>query len=348
MQHSVPFWSRSPILGFQGCLDVCPAPLLPLRPHSLRADSWAPGPTRPLPQRSDPEPLTSAPSTPGRGSRAPESLCFSPSPTVVPDTSRLVPSLSGCLPTRISRPWRPPGTSPAHQTPDRRTRTHLSHEWPPTAPRLPCGAGRTPNDSRWYHAKWVFQNHAPHPTLIPQSPPPTPTPSSAPQFPPLPTHTCTDVAGSEITLLLDRGSPPCALSRFSSGCQAHGDSAPRAFPARSSRLPQTRYPLTPAPTPQSQRLPEARRAPISTLGRSRRDRAQYDSRQPGIHQSSFWSPRCLTGPVLTALQCPVLPSIGLLHPATTARHTERTGAWPIVTSACHPNPHPPAARPNPT
>lgn len=152
MQRSVPFWSRSPILGFQGCLDVCPAPLLPLRPHSLRADSWAPGPTRPLPQRSDPEPLTSAPSTPGRGSRAPESLCFSPSPTVVPDTSRLVPSLSGCLPTRISRPWRPPGTSPAHQTPDRRTRTHLSHEWPPTAPRLPCGAGRTPNDSRWYHA----------------------------------------------------------------------------------------------------------------------------------------------------------------------------------------------------
>ncbi|XP_047410307.1 uncharacterized protein LOC124985655 [Sciurus carolinensis] len=40
-----------------------------------------------------------------------------------------------------------------------------------------------------------------------------------------------------------------------------------------------------------------------------------------------------SGPVLTALECPVLPSIRFLHPATTARHTERTGAWPIVTSA---------------
>lgn len=93
---------------------------------------------------------------------------------------------------------------------------------------------------------------------------------------------------------------------------------------------------------------EARRPPISTLGGYRRDRAQYDSREPGIHQSSSWSPRCLTGPALTALQRPVLPSIGLLHPAATPRRTERTGAWPTVTAVCHPPPHPPAVHPNPT
>lgn len=165
-----------PSLGFQGCLDVCPAPLLP--DPALTARHLAP--LNPSPHRSDPEPLTSAPSTPCRGSRAPESLRLSPSPILVPDTSRLVPSLSSGLPTRISRPWRPPGTSPAPQTPDRRTTTHLCHEWPPTVPAHK-GLQRSPSGIM----PCVFQNHALHPTLIPQPPPPPPPPAS---FPPQRRH----------------------------------------------------------------------------------------------------------------------------------------------------------------
>lgn len=156
--------------------------------------------------------------------------------------------------------------------------------------------------------------------------------------------------------------PPCFEPGF------HLDAKRPRTPVHVPSLPALHASLAPGRTRQPLRLPPgARCAPVTTQGdplgtapeRMGRNHARPPSagllptdapdKPPGL----LWSPRGLTGPVLSAHGRPVLASVGPLSPATPARQTQRTGAWSIVTHVpgtrrlpAQTLPDPPCARPS--